>query len=101
MPPLYLTKGCGADPGYQRLENTAMTPHAVGGETCIARLHSPTLSPIFKNVKCVKETEILVEEQTPQGVFVCDHAGPVINKFSNVGRIQVTRWSKDSQMMDK
>ena len=29
-----------------------------------------------------KETEILVEQQPPQGVFVCDHAGLVINKFS-------------------
>jgi len=30
----------------------------------------------------VRETEILVEQQPPQGVFVCDHAGLVINKFS-------------------
>jgi len=30
----------------------------------------------------VRETEILVEQQPPQGVFVCDHAGVVINKFS-------------------
>jgi len=29
-----------------------------------------------------RETEILVEQQPPQGVFVCDHAGRVINKFS-------------------
>jgi hypothetical protein len=28
------------------------------------------------------ETEILVEQQPPQGVFVCDHAGRVINEFS-------------------
>ena len=28
------------------------------------------------------ETEILVEQQPPQGVFVCDHAGLVINEFS-------------------
>jgi len=28
----------------------------------------------------VRETEILVEQQPPQGVFVCDHAGLVINK---------------------
>jgi len=39
-------------------------------------------SPFFKNVKCVRETEIPVEQQPPQGVFVCDHAGRVINKFS-------------------
>jgi len=30
----------------------------------------------------VRETEILVEQQTPHGVFVCDHAGLVINKLS-------------------
>ena len=31
----------------------------------------------------MRETKILVEQQTPQGVLVCDHAGLVINKFSN------------------
>jgi len=30
----------------------------------------------------VRETEILVEQQPPHGVFVCDHAGRVINKLS-------------------
>jgi len=30
----------------------------------------------------VRETGILVEQQPPQGVLVCDHAGLVINKFS-------------------
>jgi len=30
----------------------------------------------------VRETEILVKQQPPQGVLVCDHAGLVINKFS-------------------
>ena len=30
----------------------------------------------------VRETEILVEQQPPQGVFFCDHAGLVIHKFS-------------------
>jgi len=39
-------------------------------------------SPFFKNVQCVRETEIPVEQQPPQGVFVCGHAGLVINKFS-------------------
>jgi len=29
----------------------------------------------------VRETEILVEQQPPQGVLVCDLAGLVINKF--------------------
>ena len=33
-------------------------------------------SPVFKNVQCVRETQILVEQQ------VRDHAGGVINKFS-------------------
>ena len=32
----------------------------------------------------MKETEILVEQQPPQGVLFCDHAGLVINKFSNL-----------------
>ena len=32
----------------------------------------------------MREIEILVEEQNPQGVFVCDHAGLVINKFSYI-----------------
>ena len=41
-------------------------------------------SPFFKNVLCVRETEILVEQQPPQGVFVCDHVGLVINKLSHI-----------------
>ena len=36
----------------------------------------------LKNVKCVRKTEILVEQQSPKGVFICDHAGSVVNKFS-------------------
>jgi len=36
----------------------------------------------FTNVQCVRKPEILVEQQPPQGVLVCDHAGLVINKFS-------------------
>ena len=39
-------------------------------------------SPFFKNVQCVIETDILLEQQLPQGVLGCDHAGLVINKFS-------------------
>ena len=39
-------------------------------------------------LSCVRETEILVEQQPPQGVLVCDHAGPVINKFSQPSRPQ-------------
>ena len=30
----------------------------------------------------VRETEILVAQQPPQGVFVCDYAGRVTNKLS-------------------
>ena len=41
-----------------------------------------TPSPFFKNVWCEREPEILVEQQPPQGVFVCDHAGRVISKLS-------------------
>ena len=33
-------------------------------------------------MQCVGETEILVEQQTLQGVFVRVHAGRVISKFS-------------------
>ena len=39
-------------------------------------------SPFFTVRTCsVRETEIPVEQQPPQGVFVCDHAGLVINKL--------------------
>jgi len=38
--------------------------------------------PFLQNVQRVRETEILEEQPAPQGVFVCDHAGPVITKFS-------------------
>ena len=33
----------------------------------------------FKNVQRVRETDILVEQQPPQGVIVCHHAGLAIN----------------------
>ena len=39
-------------------------------------------SPILQHVKSVRETEILVEQLPPQGVFVYDDADLVINKFS-------------------
>ena len=42
----------------------------------------PPPSPFFKNVHYVRETEILVEQQPPKVVFICDNAGHVINKFS-------------------
>jgi len=42
--------------------------------------------PFFKNVKGVRKTEILVEQQPPQGVLVCDHAGLVINTISHAKR---------------
>jgi len=37
----------------------------------------------------VRETEIQVEQQPPQGVFVFDHAGLVINQFSLYRALQV------------
>ena len=45
-----------------------------------------TGSPSFQNMKCARETKILVEQHAsaPQGVFVCDHAGRVINKSTPV-----------------
>jgi len=50
------------------------------------KLLSPVLLRSFCtegfDVYCVRETEILVEQQPPHGAFVCDHAGLVINKFS-------------------
>ena len=39
-------------------------------------------SPLSKNVLGERETDILVEQQPPQGVLVCDHAGLVINTSS-------------------
>ena len=39
-------------------------------------------SPFFENVQCVRETEMLVEQKIPNDVFICDHAGLVINKAS-------------------
>ena len=39
-------------------------------------------SPFFKIVKCVREAEVLVQQQPTQGVLACDHAGPVINGWS-------------------
>ena len=35
---------------------------------------------------CVRETEILVEQQPPRGVFVYDHAGRVTNKLCRLAR---------------
>ena len=43
-----------------------------------------TPSPFLKHVQCERDTEILLEQQPPQGVLVCDHAGRVIHKFSQV-----------------
>ena len=39
----------------------------------------------------MRETEILVEQQPPQGVFVCDHAGLLINNFSQRQNAQQTK----------
>ena len=32
----------------------------------------------------MRDAEILLEQQPPQGVFACDHTGLVINKFSDL-----------------
>ena len=52
-----------------------------------AALLPPAPSPFFKNVQFVKETEIREEQQPPQEVLVCGHAGLVINKFSTRSRV--------------
>ena len=54
------------------------TPPSVDGQTCCDG--QPSCS--CKNVWCVRKTEILVKQHPLQGVFVCDHAGRVINKLS-------------------
>ena len=41
----------------------------------------------FQKVWCVRETKIVVENKSPEGVFVYDRAGVVINKFSNCGQM--------------
>ena len=45
----------------------------------------------------MRETEILVEQQPPQGVLVCDHAGLVINKFSSYGEPSFTQADLDAE----
>ena len=37
------------------------------------------------NVECVRETEILVGQQPPKGVSICDHAGRAINDIAHWG----------------
>ena len=47
----------------------------------------------------MRETEILVELQTPQGDFVCAHAGLKINKFSfGAGDLGIRRSSAPGLM---
>ena len=81
-PPLFLSlphrRPCCALPA---LPSGRVTVHAapVSRQTLFSRV---VPSPFFKHVQCVRETEILVEQQPPQGVLVWDHAGLVINKFS-------------------
>jgi len=41
-----------------------------------------TVERLCNNVQCVRKTEIMVEQQPPQEVFVCDYAGLVVNRFS-------------------
>jgi len=48
--------------------------------------------------KRVRETKILVKQQPPQGVLVCDHAGLVINRFSLKMRNALTSPEEDFPM---
>jgi len=72
-----------------------MTPGALAHKECSWRLDFEPAAHVYtiRNLKpvsltppvsaiTVRETKILVEQQPPQGVLVCDHAGLVINKFS-------------------
>ena len=43
-------------------------------------------SPFFNNVKCVRETQILLAQVPPQGVLECGRAGLVIHKLSSLKR---------------
>ena len=43
-------------------------------------------SHFFQNLQCVTETEILEEYLPSKGVFICAHAGPVINESSSHSR---------------
>ena len=57
---------------------------ALGGEPGPV-LQEQTDKACEERVVCERNLwEILVEQQPPQGVLVCDHAGLVINKFSPV-----------------
>ena len=50
----------------------------------------------------MREAGILLEQQSPQGVFVCDHVGHVINNFIQslqAGEVQET--NIDSQFVNK
>ena len=51
---------------------------------------TPT-SRSFKNVQCLRDTNIPVEQQTPQGFFVCDRACRVI---SGVCRATSKGWGR-------
>jgi len=50
-------------------------------------------------VQCVRETEILVEQQPPQEVLVCDHSGLLINKSSQGIRARF-RIKRDPCLLD-
>ena len=41
----------------------------------------------------MSETEILMEQQPPKEVFICDHAGFVINELSDSGGLWRPNWS--------
>ena len=60
----------------------------VSAETGRGRFARAPQFPPLASSHCVLHPTvgILVEQQPPQGVFVCDHAGLVINTFSTVER---------------
>ena len=70
---------------------------AVGRHRRSTALHSAlacheSIEPLCVN--CVRETEILVEQQPPHVFFVSDHSGRAINEFSDAPRVsREAAWS--------
>ena len=62
--------------------HTRSTPQPPITEELLTSFCRWSLGPCKEAGVCVRKTEILVEQHPPQGIFVCDHAGLVINKFS-------------------
>ena len=60
------------------------TARLVSGQMSVVHVHD-------ENVLCVRETEMLVEEQPPKRIFICDLASLVINKFSLYAPLTIRR----------